>query len=70
MSSEPSSPSADSIVIPLRGGQIAADLRRPARTLGLVIFAHAAAAVVSAAAIARSLVFWNSVDSRRCCWIC
>lgn len=31
---------ADSIVIPVRGGQIAADLRRPGRTLGLVIFAH------------------------------
>jgi putative phosphoribosyl transferase len=31
---------ADSIVIPVRGGQIAADLRRPARTLGLVVFAH------------------------------
>src|SRR5215217_6710880 len=31
---------ADSIVIPVRGGQIAADLRRPARALGLVVFAH------------------------------
>jgi pimeloyl-ACP methyl ester carboxylesterase len=31
---------ADSIVIPVRGGHLAADLRRPERTLGLVIFAH------------------------------
>jgi putative phosphoribosyl transferase len=30
----------DSIVIPVRGGEIAADLRRPERALGLVIFAH------------------------------
>ena len=30
----------DSIVIPVRGGHIAADLRRPDRTLGLVVFAH------------------------------
>ena len=31
---------AESVVIPVRGGQIAADLRCPARALGLVIFAH------------------------------
>jgi putative phosphoribosyl transferase len=30
----------DSIVIPVRGGHIAADLRRPEQALGLVIFAH------------------------------
>jgi pimeloyl-ACP methyl ester carboxylesterase len=31
---------ADAVVIPVHGGEIAADLRRPDRALGLVIFAH------------------------------
>jgi putative phosphoribosyl transferase len=31
---------ADSVLIPVHGGEIAADLRRPERALGLVIFAH------------------------------
>src|SRR5215218_322617 len=31
---------ADSIVIPVPGGHVAADLRRPERALGLVLFAH------------------------------
>jgi dienelactone hydrolase len=30
----------DSVVIPVRDGEIAADLRRPERALGLVVFAH------------------------------
>jgi putative phosphoribosyl transferase len=36
----PHAPTAESVVIPVRGGEIAGDLRRPDRTLGLVIFAH------------------------------